>query len=176
MIVTPTKSCQEHAAAFARIDALDLTMVKMKLCLPVKKEGKGWTQNIADLAEGLYKQFLRLNLLYPTKSIVPTRLIDEMWHQHILDTRAYDADCQRIFGYKLHHFPYFGLRDEQDAQDLADSFSDTCALFMHHFGVNLPQASSQCRGGGSGNGGGCSRNLASKCGQQNGGGTGCSRK
>lgn len=137
-----SQSQSANPAVGDHVDDLDLSMVKMKLCLPVEKEGKGWTRDIADLAEGLYKQFLKLNLLYSTKSIVPTRLIDEMWHQHILDTRAYDADCQRIFGYKLHHFPYFGLRDEQDAQDLADSFATTRKLFLEHFEEDLTNAGS----------------------------------
>ena len=38
-----------------------------------------------------------------------------MWHRHILDTRAYASDCERIFRNFMHYFPYFGLRGEADA-------------------------------------------------------------
>ena len=124
--------CQE---GFLAIDSLDLTMVKMKLCLPKKREGKGWTKEQADDCERFYKMFLKLHILYPSGvSIVPTKTLDEMWHAHILDTRAYHGDCMAIFGAYLHHFPYFGLRGEDDAANLHRSFSNTCDLFIEHFG------------------------------------------
>jgi hypothetical protein len=33
-------------------------------------------------------------------------VVDEMWHRHILDTAAYRADCDSLFGRFLDHFPY----------------------------------------------------------------------
>lgn len=151
-----TKTVLPNASFVAEIDRLDLTMVKHKLCLPMDKEGKGWTKEDADLVAVWYRRFLTLNAMYPLKSIVPTKRIDEMWHAHILDTRAYIADCQSIFGEYLHHFPYFGLRGEDDAKDLADSFTETCGLFIKHFG-EAPAVldASSCNHGGSGTG--CSR-------------------
>lgn len=144
------------------IDALELTMVKHKLCLPEDQEGKGWTLEMADTAEIWYKRFLKLNAMYPKKSIVPTKTIDAVWHAHILDTRAYIPDCQRVFGEYFHHFPYFGLRGEDDARDLADSFAETCELFVRHFGespITLEASGCNNRGGNGGSGGGskCSR-------------------
>jgi hypothetical protein len=46
------------------------------------------------------------------------KIVDEIWHQHILDTHAYHRDCDAIFGSYLHHFPYFGMRGDADAQAL----------------------------------------------------------
>lgn len=43
-------------------------------------------------------RLLALRLAYPEVDIVPCRLVDEMWHRHILDTQAYAEDCERIFG------------------------------------------------------------------------------
>jgi hypothetical protein len=40
--------------------------------------------------------------------------VDTFWHYHILDTLKYAEDCQAVFGYFLHHFPYLGLRGEED--------------------------------------------------------------
>ncbi len=126
---------QQSEAMIGRIDCLDLSMVKMKLCLPVEKEGKGWTTEQADDCEVWYKRFLKLCLIKGNgKDVVPTKLIDQMWHAHILDTRKYQADCQAIFGHYLHHFPYFGLRGEQDAHDLQDAFHDTLNRFELIFG------------------------------------------
>src|SRR3989344_2573103 len=114
----------KHEMSFRKIDELDLTMVKTKLCLPLEKEGKGWTSELANAAERWYKMYLKLCLIRG-KGVVPTHLIDEMWHAHILDTRKYHADCQTIFGYYLHHFPYFGLRGEEDAKNLDKEFQVT---------------------------------------------------
>lgn len=99
-----------------------------------KKEGKGWTRAQADAVEDAYKQFLQLNLKYPGKSIVPTATCDAFWHAHILDTQKYAEDCQKIFGYFLHHFPYFGMRGEEDAANLNQSFEETKALYASEFG------------------------------------------
>ena len=135
------------------VDSLDLKMVKMKMCLIVENEGEGWTQARADAVEELYRQFLKLHLLEPGKVIVPTKDIDAMWHYHILDTRKYHEDCQNIFGYYLHHFPYLGLRGGSDGQLLKDLFQDSCVLFKKHFG-KMPTTETS----------GCTANCQSKCG------------
>lgn len=162
------------------VDAIDLTMVKMKLCLPVEKDGKGWLQEVADEGERQYRMFLKLCLMFPEVEIVPTGLIDDMWHQHILDTEAYQQDCYAVFGKMLHHFPYFGLRGEEDAANLQRSFATTVALFQEHFGVDitLGDRAAGCNGnGGNGGGQGCGRKLVAGCNGSggNGGGTGCGR-
>lgn len=111
---------------------LDLTMVKIKLM--DKKEGKGWDRMKVDDVEVRYKRFLLLNATVPEVDIVPTADIDTMWHYHILDTQAYAADCEKIFGEFFHHFPYFGLRGPEDAEDLQRAFKSTCRLYEDTFG------------------------------------------
>lgn len=122
------------------IDELDLSMIKMKLCLPIEDEGKGWSLDRANRCERLYKMFLKLNILYPEVSVVPTKEIDDMWHANILDTRKYHADCQKVFGFYFHHFPYFGLRGEEDKASLSHAFDITKSLFTQHFGEDLTRA------------------------------------
>ena len=111
---------------------LDLTMVRLKLADP--EEGKGATPAELDLMEQEYRRFLALHLAYPDAEIVPCKLVDHIWHQHILDTAAYRNDCDRIFGRFLDHFPYFGMRGEQDAQDLADAYVLTLVRYRAAFG------------------------------------------
>lgn len=36
---------------------------------------------------------------------MPSRVVDEAWHELILDTTAYVAFCRTAFGGYLHHFP-----------------------------------------------------------------------
>lgn len=116
------------------VAAIDLEMVKMKMTHP--NEGLGWTQAQVESAELEYKRYLTLCILFPHPdySNVPNQIMDEMWHYHILDTRAYVSDCDKIFGGYFHHFPYFGLRGEADAQNLKNAFSDTAARYEQTFG------------------------------------------
>jgi hypothetical protein len=114
------------------IDTIDLTMVGRKIMDP--EEGEGWAPEFTAMVEKRYRRFLYMTLAYPNRSIVPTKDIDAFWHQHILDTRAYAQDCERVFGQFLHHFPYFGMRGEADARNLASSFEDTKALYLDLFG------------------------------------------
>lgn len=50
--------------------------------------------------------------------IRPTKLVDEIWHRHILDTRSYAEDCDLWFGAFIHHRPC--KPGEQDQILLAD--------------------------------------------------------
>ncbi|EAY29877.1 glycine-rich domain-containing protein [Microscilla marina] len=59
--------------------------------------------------------------------------MDQMWHYHILDTLAYHQDCEKVFGGYMHHYPYFGMRGSQDAQNLADVFEKTKDLYLELF-------------------------------------------
>lgn len=52
-----------------------------------------------------YQRFLALRVLHPDRPLRPTDAAGRLWHEHILDTRAYHADCQAIFGEFLHHVP-----------------------------------------------------------------------
>jgi hypothetical protein len=113
-------------------ERLDLTNVRMKLADP--EEGKGYSTTHLDLLEGEYRKFLALHLMYPDVDIVPCKIVDEIWHQHILDTAAYRADCDAIFDRFLDHFPYFGMRDEQDAEDLEGAYADTLDRYEAAFG------------------------------------------
>src|SRR5947207_3142375 len=102
----------EHKAALKAIDSLDFKMLKMKLCLPVERGGKGWPKQKAHIGEMWYKRFLKLKLYAGNIILVPTDIIDQFWHAHILDTFRYRKDCDNIFGHYLDHSPYFGLQGD----------------------------------------------------------------
>lgn len=126
-----------------RIGALDLEPIMVKLMDPV--EGEAWTLEQALDAALWYRRFLYLNALYPDRSIVPTPAMDTFWHYHILDTQKYADDCQLTFGYFLHHFPYFGMRGEEDKQNLMEASGETWKLFRQHFNeVPATRLESKC--------------------------------
>ena len=134
--------------ALARVHTIDLSMIRMKLADPL--EGKGWSNDQLDLAEREYRRFLALHLMYPEMAVVPCALVDVVWHAHILDTQAYGPDCDRTFGFFLHHFPYFGMRGEQDAADLMDAYDLTVARYEAAFGnppegVWRPELAGRCK-------------------------------
>jgi hypothetical protein len=139
--VSPAKSVERALSVLAKTD---FTMLKIKL--RDKEEGLGWTSEQCDIAEQEYKRFLALKYAYPESEIVPNQEVDQFWHFHILDTQAYARDCKFLFGAFLHHFPYFGMRSEQDLHDLHVAFADTTALYKEHFGEGYADA----KGGGRG--------------------------
>lgn len=85
-------------------------------------------------ARDSHRKFLALHLLHPEDDIVPCKFVDEMWHRHILDTAAYRADCDAVFGQFLDHFPYFGMRGADDALALQDAYADTLDRYRRAFG------------------------------------------
>ena len=124
----------------ADIAALDLEMVKLKLADP--DEGAGWSTAQCEDAEVEYKRYLTLCRQYPHPrfSIVPNKVMDTMWHYHILDTRAYCRDSERVFGGYFHHFPYFGMRGDEDERNLASAFESTKGFYEKSFGERMDRS------------------------------------
>lgn len=146
---TPFSFSESHAlliddaklnAAVAKVAEIDFSMLKRKLI-----EEKGWTAEYSSEVEGLYRKFLALNIRYLGQKICPSGPIDEFWHAHILDTHAYAADCDKLFGEYLHHFPYFGMRGTEDRADLEAAFGRSLDLFVNHFGIDPTAGDAQAR-------------------------------
>ena len=112
---------------------INLVMVKRKLM--DSEEGEGWTLAQADFAVEEYTRFLQI--VKEFGNAVPNRIMDTVWHYHILDTKAYAEDTMRIFGEFVHHYPYFGMNGEDDYQDLMNSFETTQAHYLELFGEAL---------------------------------------
>jgi hypothetical protein len=43
-----------------------------------------------------------------THQFTPSKLVDELWHRHMLDSVAYCEFCERVSGGYLHHTPHYG--------------------------------------------------------------------
>ncbi len=120
----------------AGIHALDLTPIKFKATR--KEDGYGWSTERANQVEIAYKRYLILHAKYPEMTLAPDQDVDRLWHMHILDTRKYAADCDAVFGRFLHHFPYLGLRGEDDARALEEAFRKQKELYAKEFGEPVP--------------------------------------
>jgi hypothetical protein len=112
---------------------LDLSYIVRIMCdenYPLPR----WTITDARECGRRYKNFLLLQKIHTSISLVPTRFIDEFWHNHILHTRCYLEDCQHIFGFYYHHVP--AVPGENVAR-LIDQFERTKALYWEEFGEGM---------------------------------------
>ena len=92
---------------FAPIAALDFSAIKAKL---MHKAGKGWSLDRANAVEFEYRRFLLLMKVFPCEPTAPVADVDTFWRYHIVDTMKYADDCEQVFGYFLHYFPYAVMR------------------------------------------------------------------
>ena len=107
---------------------LDLECISYKVC-----RDEGWALDKVDRIEKAYRAFLQvLRNVDRAHPVAPTLEIDKYWHHHILDTQKYQADCQAIFGYFVHHFPYSGVFGDDDAKGQCERVRNTVSLINHY--------------------------------------------
>jgi hypothetical protein len=124
---------------FKAVMELDLTPIKTKLMHVAS--GEGWSLEKANAVEKEYRRFLCLMKLFPGEDTAPLVDVDTFWHYHILDTMKYAADCERVFGYFLHHYPYVGMDgSEEDEQFRLDSGERMRTLYESLFGEAYPES------------------------------------
>ena len=115
------------------IEQLDLYYIIDTMCsasYPLPR----WTVKEAEKCCQLYKNFLLLQKKYLGAPLVPTREIDEFWHNHILYTEQYTKDCLNIFGQYLHHQP---ASLTHDLTALAKDYMITKKLYLEEFNVEM---------------------------------------
>lgn len=94
--------------ALAQVNKIDLSPILWKLSQPNPLTGWAPTDEELREAEISYRHYLALHLLHPEEILTPSHEVDLFWHAHILDTVKYAEDCQLLFGFFFHHFPYAG--------------------------------------------------------------------
>jgi uncharacterized membrane protein YgcG len=94
------------------IAKLDLQPVRDKAA-----KRHGWTTDLALSLEAEYRDFLILLAENDGSVISPwSGNLDLFWHEHILDTQRYAADCASIFGHLIQHDPHIEERADEHAQ------------------------------------------------------------
>jgi len=114
---------------------MDLEPIMVKIM--DKEEGLGWSLEFIKRVSVEYRKYLVLCKENPDAAVVPSSFVDDFWHFHILDTQKYQEDCEKFFGYFLHHFPYFGMRGKEDEENLKTAWEESCNLYKNRFG-DLP--------------------------------------
>lgn len=116
------------------IESLDLSGIKKRIVL---KRELPLNALQVDIIEKWYKRFLYLFYRFPDKPLAVSKIIDDYWHLHLLDTWGYQRDCDVLFGKFLHHNPYVGLNGEDDIKTLQETYEYTENLMFAEFGENM---------------------------------------
>ena len=117
------------------LEQVDLGYISRKMC-SVHYPLPRWQPELITQCETLYKRFLWLLIRYPEHPLIPTRDIDEFWHNYILYTKQYLIDCLALRGRYIHHHP----SDPENAEEttkLSSQFTITKQLYRQEFGENL---------------------------------------
>ena len=134
------------------VEDIDFERIKWKM--ENSPENCSLSFDTIDLAIVEYKRFLTLRMENPGVKISPTKLMDEVWHFHILDTNKYRDDCQNLFGRFIDHHPSYGPFESVEVQEsLAASFESMKALYQERFGsdpVTCQASCASCNSGGTG--------------------------
>ena len=85
-----------------------------------------------------YKKFVFLGVIadFP---VTPSKLIDLVWHEHILFVDGYHKFCTDVIRYDFKHQPEL-IRDEDQTETYRQQFERTLALYRREFGMEPPAA------------------------------------
>lgn len=72
---------------------------------------------VRQVERGLRQFFLASAMAQGRFVAMPSKVVDAMWHEFILHTRAYEAFCRRAYGRLLHHTPAEALAAAPDRAD-----------------------------------------------------------
>lgn len=101
----------------ARISFID-SYAYEKLVSPQLREKMSYVddQQWPFVVEGL-RQYFRLCHRSGSQMVaMPSNVVDDLWHEFILDTRAYQDYCHKGFGRFLHHVPAQAMKSPTVAQ------------------------------------------------------------
>jgi hypothetical protein len=124
-----------------KINNLDLTTI-----VKVTRKQEAWTAKQATDADLWYRRFLLLCHVNRLRSIaVLGREADKIWHNHILDTVRYQADCKSVFGAYLNHRPIVGRQTAAQTVAIQKTTAQCLSLFgtLPYFG-GLPDIHWPC--------------------------------
>lgn len=96
-----------------------------------------WTKRFTLKAVREYKKFIYLGVVsgFP---VTPSKIIDVVWHEHILFTNAYHEFCDDVIQYRFEHYPELFPVIAQ-TEKFNSQYIKTLELYFLEFGI-LPPA------------------------------------
>jgi hypothetical protein len=104
--------------AYARHQFVRYASLPAQLKRKLREEYPQLSPKHCDLVEQGLRQFFLAYLLSHGKFVaMPSKVVDSMWHNFILDTRTYQNWCRIAFGKLLHHTPAEALGASAERND-----------------------------------------------------------
>lgn len=100
------------------------------------KRKLGWEMRFALRALDEYKKFLFLGVTGSTP-VTPSKVIDQVWHEHLLFTRAYRQFCTEVLEHDFDHHPELVPMDSQTAL-FSEQYEETMRRYVAEFNVLPP--------------------------------------
>lgn len=96
----------------------------------------GWTNQFAMKALSEYKKFVFLGVVSDF-NVTPSKIIDQVWHEHLLFSKAYRHFCSDVIDYTLDHNPELvPITDQTGIFNV--QYMDTLDLYKTEFGIDPP--------------------------------------
>ncbi|MES2153714.1 MAG: hypothetical protein V4510_01100 [bacterium] len=87
----------------------------------------------AAAVEQEFRRFAALCFNHPDESLSPSKVVDEFWHQAVLDTPLYRQWCAAVFGEFIDHIP------DATGAGMHAQFQRTVELYTVTFGAPDPR-------------------------------------
>lgn len=97
----------------------------------------GWSNQFARRAIAEYKKFVYLGVTGDF-TVTPSKVIDQVWHQHQLFNRAYREFCSAVLGRHFDHYPELVPNDNQTGVFQAQ-YLETLDLYRREFNMEPPE-------------------------------------
>ena len=128
--IVPAQMADRVAALFGGSDA------STKAFASKLSRKLGWTPGFALRAIAEYKRFVFLGNL-GSLNVTPSRVIDQVWHEHLLFSRAYREFCGAVLGRDFDHNPE--LIPANDQTDVFQSqYLETLDAYRTEFNAEPP--------------------------------------
>lgn len=128
--LVPTNLWQHVSAAFGGTDAFS----KAFAAKIARKHG--WNNKFALKAISEYKKFVYLGVVSDFH-VTPSKIIDVVWHEHILFTSAYRQFCHDVIHYQFDHHPELVPMADETGRFNAQ-YEDTVEFYISEFGFEPP--------------------------------------
>jgi hypothetical protein len=128
--LVPANLWQHVSAAFGGPDAFS----KAFAAKIARKHG--WSNKFALKAISEYKKFVYLGVVSDFH-VTPSKIIDVVWHEHILFTSAYREFCDDVICYRLDHHPEL-IPIAYETGRFNAQYEDTVEFYISEFGFTPP--------------------------------------
>ncbi len=95
-----------------------------------------WKNNFAARALSEYKKFVYLGLISDFQ-VTPSKVIDVVWHEHLLFSKAYRDFCNEVIHQPFDHHPELLPMEDQTGRFSAQ-YLDTIELYKKEFDIEPP--------------------------------------